>query len=262
MIFETSAEDFKNLIQCSIPYSSPVLVFTVSDSAPTFLVNGSAVPKITCHIGGQTFSPVFVSPGNYKIIVTLFQSTGAWQLFRIPQKEYLNRFIALYELLGSKRDFVLDRIFEVRDNNYAVIQVIERFLSNFTVNAKVCKTCIDEAVSLIRKRNGNISVGELCANLGVNQRSMRRDFNHFTGISPKEYSRIYRLNQLHLYLMYSQGIDIQDLVYRFGYFDQSHLINDFKSYAGYSPAALGNNIVLSHFLEADNRFEKFNLQYN
>ena len=52
---------------------------------------------------------------------------------------------------------------------------------------------------------------------------------------------------------------MHDLVYHFGYHDQSHLIHDFKSYAHYAPTALQNNVVLNHLLKADNYYEKFDL---
>ena len=260
MIFETSENDFSNLTQCTIPYSSPILLFSVSDSVPSFVYENHTVHKVTAHISGQTFSPVYMeNPGNYKIIVVLFQTIGAYQLFRIPQKVYLNQFMDLNQMLGENCRFMSEKLFQKRTDNHGIINEIERFLLSYAKNVKIEKTYLDLAISMIKAKDGNIKIQNLCSCFNVNPRTIRRDFEERVGISPKEFSRIYRLTQLHKYLMFGRNLNMHDLVYHFGYHDQSHLIHDFKSYAHYAPTALQNNVVLNHLLKADNYYEKFDL---
>ena len=258
IIFDTYIDDFNQLTQCSIPYNCPVLIFTVSDDTPTFIVEGHSISNISGHIGGQTYSPIYMhKPGNFRIIVVLFQANGAYHLFRIPQNEYLDQFVTLQNLLGKKSNDIQQRIYDNRNNNHEIIRELNIFLLRFLKNNEIRKTYLDDVISQIIEKNGNIKVEELCTDLNINPRTLRRYFKEQVGVTPKEFGWFFRLNVLHKYLMYYPNISIHDLVYQLGYFDQSHLINDFKKYAHYSPGLLSNNIILSHFMKADSYYEKF-----
>lgn len=258
IIFDTYIDDFNQLTQCSIPYNCPVLIFTVSDDTPTFIVEGHSISNISGHIGGQTYSPIYMhKPGNFRIIVVLFQANGAYHLFRIPQNEYLDQFVTLQNLLGKKSNDIQQRIYDNRNNNHEIIRELNIFLLRFLKNNEIRKTYLDDVISQIIEKNGNIKVEELCTDLNINPRTLRRYFKEQVGVTPKQFGWFFRLNVLHKYLMYYPNISIHDLVYQLGYFDQSHLINDFKKYAHYSPGLLSNNIILSHFMKADSYYEKF-----
>lgn len=263
IIFDTALDDFNQSIQCSIPYNCPVLVFTVSDSAPTFVLDGHSITNVTAHIGGQTFSPVYMDkPGNYRIIVVFFRPNGAYHLFAVPQKEYLGQFVTLQFLLGKKTSNIFQRIYESRISNNLIVKVLNTFFLDFIKDSHLSKTYIDQAIELITRQNGKMRIEDLCIQLNVNPRTLRRDFSDQVGVSPKEFSRILRLNRLHKYLMYYNHISIHDLVYQLGYFDQAHLINDFKKYANYTPGFLKNNLIIKNFLKADTYYENFPLTAN
>lgn len=263
IIFDTALDDFNQSIQCSIPYYCPILIFTVSDNAPTFVLEGNTIANVTAHIGGQTFSPIYMDkPGNYRIIVVFFRPNGAYHLFGVPQKEYLSQFVTLQDLLGKKINCISQRIYENRISNNRIVKVLNTYFLGFLKDRHVTKTYIDLAITLIAQQNGKTRIEDLCIQLNVNPRTLRRDFSNQVGASPKEFSRILRLNRLHKYLMYYSHISIHDLVYKLGYFDQAHLINDFKKYAHYTPGSLENNLIIKNFLKADTYFENFPLTDN
>ena len=259
-IFVTYIDDFNQLTQCSIPYNCPVLIFTVSDDAPTFVVEGHSISNVSGHIGGQTYSPVYMGkPGNFRIIVVLFQANGAYHLFRTPQNEFLGQFVRVKDLLGKKADDIQERIYESRNNNHEIIRELNIFLLRFLKNNEIKKTYLDHVISQIIKKNGNVKVEELCTDLNINARTLRRYFKQQVGLSPKEFTWLFRLSQLYKILMYNENISIHDVVYQLGYYDQSHLINDFRKYAHYAPGLLSNkkNIILDHFIKADSYYEKY-----
>jgi AraC-like DNA-binding protein len=72
----------------------------------------------------------------------------------------------------------------------------------------------------------------------VSERSIQLRFKKYTGYSPKELVRFLRFKELLTDLFQSanpQKINWMDLVMRYGYHDQSHLIKDFKYFTGVSP---------------------------
>jgi methylphosphotriester-DNA--protein-cysteine methyltransferase len=78
-------------------------------------------------------------------------------------------------------------------------------------------------------------LGEICASHNVNIRSFRRHFVMQVGISPKTFCRIVRINRIFKDIEMNPDVDINDLVYKYNYFDQAHFINDFKDIMGETP---------------------------
>ncbi|HEY6386183.1 MAG TPA: helix-turn-helix domain-containing protein [Candidatus Acidoferrum sp.] len=79
------------------------------------------------------------------------------------------------------------------------------------------------------------TVNELSRQAGIGKRSLQRIFNEYVGVSPKWVILRYRLHELLEKFNSGEQLDWLRLALDLGYFDQAHLINDFKSIVGYSP---------------------------
>ena len=77
------------------------------------------------------------------------------------------------------------------------------------------------------------SVADLARRAGMGQRSLQRLFSEYVGASPKWVIRRYRLHELIEKLDSGDKRDWAQLALDLGYFDQAHLINDFKSLGGH-----------------------------
>jgi AraC-like DNA-binding protein len=66
-------------------------------------------------------------------------------------------------------------------------------------------------------------------------RSLQRLFSRYVGVSPKWVIRRYRLHELLEQMHSGRHLDWAQVAIDLGYFDQAHLINDFKSITGYAP---------------------------
>jgi AraC-like DNA-binding protein len=90
------------------------------------------------------------------------------------------------------------------------------------------------------------TVDDLVRTTGMGKRSLQRLFSEYIGISPKWAIRRYRLHELIEKFNSGGKLDWSQLALDLGYFDQAHLINDFKSIVGYSPTEyrklLGTNL--------------------
>jgi AraC-like DNA-binding protein len=84
------------------------------------------------------------------------------------------------------------------------------------------------------------TVEELARRNGIGQRSLQRLFQEYVGASPKWVIRRYRLHELVERLKTGDVVDGAQAALDLGYFDQAHLINDFRSIVGYSPSIYGN----------------------
>jgi AraC-like DNA-binding protein len=79
------------------------------------------------------------------------------------------------------------------------------------------------------------TVDDLVERTGVGKRSLQRIFREYVGVSPKWVIRRYRLHEVVERLNAGEQMDGAALALELGYFDQAHLINDFRSMVGYSP---------------------------
>ncbi len=78
-------------------------------------------------------------------------------------------------------------------------------------------------------------VDDLVRLTGMGKRSLQRLFSEYVGVSPKWVIRRYRLHELIEKFNAGGESDWAKLALDLGYFDQAHLINDFRAIVGYSP---------------------------
>ena len=83
---------------------------------------------------------------------------------------------------------------------------------------------------------GNISIRQLAEETGYSECYIRRTFQQIHGISPKNFERFVRFQNV-LTRMNRKGQQpaLNQLALECGYYDESHMMKDFKSFAGITP---------------------------
>ncbi len=84
--------------------------------------------------------------------------------------------------------------------------------------------------------NGRMTVGEICSKNALSARRLERLFAENIGVSPKTFITLVRYQLLWQEICSTGRFDALDLMYKYGYFDQPHLLNDFKKRHGMTPA--------------------------
>ena len=96
-----------------------------------------------------------------------------------------------------------------------------------------------------------VRIADLVDEVGYSQRHIRNMFRRWVGLTPKHYSRIRRFQQVLQTVTQSTGVetiesaelkapapdepDWVDVALEHGYYDQSHLVRDFREFADLSP---------------------------
>lgn len=86
------------------------------------------------------------------------------------------------------------------------------------------------------RAKGNLKMDELSDTTGYTDRWCRKKFKESVGVSIKCYSSIIRFQNAVRMLLNGDSPSVADVVYRNGYFDQSHLTREFRRFAGETPA--------------------------
>lgn len=99
-------------------------------------------------------------------------------------------------------------------------------------------SCIQSILQKIFQSNGTIRTNELSEQLAYSEQYINRIFKNQTGLTPKNYSSLVRFQKaLTLLMEESSKIDLTDISMKSGYYDQSHMIKDFKKYTNQTPQA-------------------------
>ena len=82
--------------------------------------------------------------------------------------------------------------------------------------------------------HGNITVKQLAQETGYSACYIRKIFKQDNGISPKQFEKNVRFRYLLQIIAETDG-DYAAAAARCGYYDEAHMIRDFKSYTGTTP---------------------------
>ncbi|WP_223789474.1 helix-turn-helix domain-containing protein [Marinicella meishanensis] len=96
---------------------------------------------------------------------------------------------------------------------------------------------IDQSVQAILSCQGMVDMVSLERQSALSTAQFRKRFREEVGLSPKKYAKVIKVNAILSAMERAQGHQkLTDIVYDFGYFDQSHFIKDFKSVVGKTPS--------------------------
>jgi transcriptional regulator GlxA family with amidase domain len=95
------------------------------------------------------------------------------------------------------------------------------------------------AVDRLAATGGRIPIEELATQTGFTRKHLGTLFQQQVGLSPKALARIHRFRGALALLDGSAGqVPWAELAEQCGFYDQSHLINEFRRFTGFSPVEL------------------------
>ncbi|MGB0523087.1 MAG: helix-turn-helix domain-containing protein [Flammeovirgaceae bacterium] len=98
---------------------------------------------------------------------------------------------------------------------------------------------LQKAVQLILGHQGNISLQEICATLGVSRRTLHRYFTRYMACSFRDFKTVVKFrNAFDQYFQADQTNKLSELAYWANYYDQSDFISQFKTKTNATPTEL------------------------
>ena len=99
---------------------------------------------------------------------------------------------------------------------------------------------VDEAIRRIVDAGGSLGITRLAPALGVTRQHLARRFSQLVGVSPKTFARVVRLGRVierARAVPADEAINWSALALDVGYYDQAHLVDEFKELTGVTPTA-------------------------
>jgi len=216
-----------------VPDGFTEVIFHFGDSYRTN-INRHWQTQSACLLAGQISSYFYLeNTGMAGIAAIKFKPAALTQLFGLEMTAYTNKVVDL-ETTGIEGLTGLKAVvFPFKDEHSLARNLDTYFLS---LDLPLSGGAIVTAIDHIFERNGMVSVKEIAAAAGIGERQLERLFKRYIGLAPKYYARIIRFSYI-FQLIKDQYITWAEVVYRSGYYDQSHFIRDFKAFAGEDPSA-------------------------
>ncbi len=221
--------------QTIIPDGCMELIIHYGDLYRQFQEDGSSFIQPRSFVFGQLSDTLEIAPtGHTGIIAARFHPDGFIPLATIPLTAMENRAVPLSELFGKKGD-ILEKAVLAAPTQVERIQHIETFLLARLNKLEVLDRIVKSSIEILISQAGQVKVEEMAEKLNINRRKLERKFSANVGLSPKQLSKIIRLQAALKQLNQNAELSLTELAYQNGYFDQSHFIKDFKAFTGISP---------------------------
>ena len=178
--------------------------------------------------------------GNLRVFHIQLSPIGFRALFRIPASAIRDCAESADQVLGTQaygpwiREFE-EQLAEAPAANWP--RVAERFLLQRLTTGKAAPDgrLAAQIVHALQTQPESLSIARAAASHGRSVRHMERLFEDHIGVSPKLFSRIARLQSVLRMSQQQPQPDWASLACSAGYFDQSHMVRDFRALTGVTP---------------------------
>jgi AraC-like DNA-binding protein len=164
-----------------------------------------------------------------------FRPFALWRLFGIPPAEVTNFDDEGTAVLGSWVPELYQKLGEAQ-TFYARIILATEALLRFVPGIRPL-TSIMSTAHLLRPSDESVRIANVAHDSTMSIRNYRRQFAAEIGMSPKTFARVARFERA-IDLKRTSENSWMDIAHDLGYFDQMHMIKDFRMLGGGTPGGL------------------------
>lgn len=189
-------------------------------------------------IVGPQVSRVNVAMGMHHIIVSVaFMPGGMYRLLKIPMHELYDKPFDATLFLGREIADVNEQLREVQ-TTLEMKDIVERFFMRKLQHSAL----LPWEQAMKAQLQSSVSIEAAASLACVSLRQYERRAKEIMGYSPKVFSRLIRFSKAYRLKEQQPHLSWTHIAHSCGYFDQMHLIKDFKEFAGTLPGALSKQI--------------------
>jgi len=218
-----------------IPNGFVELIFYYNDT-PEYLRKSTRIKSKAIISGQQNEYYDIAITGEMKLFSVIFKPQASRLFLGLPVNELTNQSISADIIFKGKINSITERLADTSEI-YKKVEIVESFLvEQITQNRDFSVSRISDSVGYINMSRGFNQVELLASRACLSRKQFERVFGEFVGLTPKQFLKIIRF-QYSIYLQQKEfNNNLAALAYDSGYYDQSHMINDYKSLSGLTPS--------------------------
>jgi len=171
------------------------------------------------------------------LLIVRFTEAGAPTVLHDRADLLYNRTLPLDNLIPRQQIAEIQNLLADTRDIHQRFLAVERFLlrriQQPAAISRVISPQIETAARIIRDSEGRSSIAAIAHRTGMSQSALERHFRAAVGVSPKTLCRLARLQ--HLCRLWDAGMSLTEIAHEAGYFDQPHMVRDFRHFTGHAP---------------------------
>ncbi|MGN6530829.1 MAG: helix-turn-helix domain-containing protein [Ginsengibacter sp.] len=240
-ILSTSGRDTYSFRSCWPASNETIIAFYLGDKPQhrTANPNSPTVCGKNNLIAGPSTGPggMVSFNGRFHTFIIAFKANGISRLFRLPVHQFSDEIFTFEDLLGNQVARLEEQLLYAL-NIQQMACITDTFLGSFLHKDKQNNVFTDNIMAISDSMNSELALFDIkhyayATNMSV--RNFQRRFKEQVGIPPKLYIKILRFNQVLKQKIMHPGQTWTSIAYECGYFDQMHLMKDFKAFTGFTP---------------------------
>jgi AraC-like DNA-binding protein len=189
-------------------------------------------------VSGVRTHPITIPSGTgNRLVVIAFKKGAAHPFYNFPMSELTDSVVMADLIFGKDICELREQLLHAR-SIAEIFQRVELFLIRIAgdkLNVSSRSGCVQHAITQISRQPHRLNLQRLSEHIGYSQKHFIDFFTKQAGVTPKQYLRIMRFQKVIREVETTRSIDWTGLAHQSGFYDQAHLIHDFKQFAGFTP---------------------------
>lgn len=191
---------------------------------------GSTNGAMICGVHSENF--IIRDTDKISVMGVHFKPGGGASFFELPAGELCNERISLEELWKTRASELRDRLLQ-EPTPKGRFRILEQFLMQM-LRSPNYHPAVTFALQQFQ-HSANSTICSITEQTGLSARYFNQLFRDQVGVTPKLFCRIQRFQNVLEMLSVKATVDWIDIAFTCGYFDQAHLIHDFRAFADCTP---------------------------
>jgi AraC-like DNA-binding protein len=168
------------------------------------------------------------------MMVISFKKGKAASFFPFPMGEIADSVVDADLVWGTDFGLLRERLLATKDIALR-FQIVEDFLISEFQSQLAANPCVAFAIAEMTERPDAVNIARMNAQIGYSQKHFTDMFRRQVGVTPKSYLKIMRFQKAVRTIDAMPDLDWGAVALECGFYDQSHFINDFKHFSGFTP---------------------------
>jgi len=178
---------------------------------------------------------------SHKAVRVGFHPGGLFRLLGIPMHEMIDDNYDAADVFGTEMQRVNEQMQKAVSFD-AIKEVVEQFLLKKVKGLRPSMP-FDKALLELMRLNGNVPIEKIASLSCLSLRQFERVCKTRIGMPAKLFARLIRFSKAYRLHESCPQMTWTSIAYECGYFDQMHLIRDFKEFAAVSPTIIEKELL-------------------
>ncbi|MES2704765.1 MAG: AraC family transcriptional regulator [Bacteroidota bacterium] len=168
-----------------------------------------------------------------QMLAIQFTATGARPFMHIPMHTIAGKVVPAEDVFGAEIFALCDTIGAAQESA-AKFAAAEDWLTARHDGRKAAPAPFLALLHRIHSEQ-RLRLADIVGTYPATHKQLIQHFKKYVGISPKEYHRIIRFNEILKAIHQTETVSWSQLAYTLDYSDQSHFIKEFRHFSGFNP---------------------------